>query len=59
MENMDKIDKLPERFQVPKLNQDQINHLNSPLTPKEIEAVSKSLPTTTTTTKSIRPSKKT
>jgi hypothetical protein len=24
---------------VPKLNQDQINHLNSPITPKEIEAV--------------------
>jgi hypothetical protein len=23
---------------IPKLNQDQINHLNSPITPKEIEA---------------------
>ena len=31
-------------YQVPKLNQDQINHLNSPITPKEIEAVIKSLP---------------
>jgi hypothetical protein len=30
---------------VPKLNQDQINHLNSPITPKEIEVVIKSLPT--------------
>jgi hypothetical protein len=30
---------------------DQINDLNSPITPKEIEAVIKSLPTTTTTTK--------
>jgi len=27
------------------LNQDQINHLNSPITPKEIEAVIKSFPT--------------
>jgi hypothetical protein len=32
-----------KRYQVPKLNQHQINHLNSPITPKEIEAVIKSL----------------
>jgi hypothetical protein len=31
--------------QVPKLKLDQVNHLNSPITPKEIEAVIKSLPT--------------
>jgi hypothetical protein len=31
--------------QVPKLNQDQINNLNSPTSPKEIEAVTNSLPT--------------
>jgi len=30
---------------VPKLNQEQINHLNNPITPKEIEAVIKGLPT--------------
>jgi hypothetical protein len=30
---------------VPTLKQDQINHLNSPITPKEIEAVIKNLPT--------------
>jgi len=30
-----------ERYQVPKLNQEQINHLNNPITPKEIEAVIK------------------
>jgi hypothetical protein len=29
---------------MPKLNRDQINHLNSPITPKEIAAVIKSLP---------------
>jgi hypothetical protein len=34
-----------ERYQVPKLNEDQINHLNSPITPKEVEAVINSLPT--------------
>jgi hypothetical protein len=32
-------------YQVQKLNQDQINDLNSPIFPKEIEAVIKSLPT--------------
>jgi hypothetical protein len=32
------------RYQVPKLNQDQINHLNSPINPKNIESVIKSLP---------------
>jgi hypothetical protein len=40
---------------VPKLNQDQINALNSPISPKEIEAVINSFPTTTTTTKSPGP----
>ena len=39
------MDNFLDRYQVPKLNQDQINHLNSPITHKEIEAVIKSLPT--------------
>jgi hypothetical protein len=34
-----------DRYQVSKLNQDPINHPNSPITSKEIEAVIKSLPT--------------
>jgi hypothetical protein len=34
-----------DRYQIPKLNKSQINHLNSPISPKEIEAVTKSLPT--------------
>jgi hypothetical protein len=33
-----------DRYKVPKLNQDQINNLNSPISPKEIEAVINSLP---------------
>ena len=39
------MDNFLDRYQIPKLNQDQINHLNSPISPKEIEAVIKSLPT--------------
>ena len=34
-----------DTYKVPKLKQDQINHLNSPITPKEIEVVINSLPT--------------
>jgi hypothetical protein len=37
--NLDEMDKLLDRYQVPKLNQDQINYLNIPISPKEIEAV--------------------
>jgi hypothetical protein len=45
LENIDVMDNFLHRYQVPKLNQDHINHLNSPITPKEIEAIIKSLPT--------------
>ena len=45
LENLDEMDKFLDRYQVPKLNQDQINDLNSPISPKEIEAVINSLPT--------------
>jgi hypothetical protein len=39
LENIDEMDKFLDRYQVPKLNQDQVNDLNSPISPKEIEAV--------------------
>jgi hypothetical protein len=39
------MDNFLDRYQVPKLNQDQINDLNSSISPKEIEAVNNSLPT--------------
>jgi hypothetical protein len=39
------MDKFLDRYQVPKVNQDQVNDLNSPISPKEIEAVINSLPT--------------
>jgi hypothetical protein len=38
------MDNFLDRCQVPKLNQDQINHPKSPITPKEIEVVIKFLP---------------
>jgi hypothetical protein len=41
------MDKFLDRKQVPKLTQDQVNDLNSPISPKEIEAVINSLPTKT------------
>ena len=45
LENLDEMDNFLDRYQVPKLNQDQINDLNSPISPKEMEAVINSLPT--------------
>ena len=45
LENLDEMDKFLDRYQVPKLNQDQVNDLNSPISSKEIEAVINSPPT--------------
>ena len=42
---MDKMDKFLDRYQVTKLKQDQVNDLNSPIYPKEIEGGINSLPT--------------
>ena len=39
------VDFLEKKSQLPKLNQDQVNNLNSPITPKEMEAIIKSFPT--------------
>jgi hypothetical protein len=39
------LDNFLDRYQVPKLNWDKINDLNSSISPKEIEAVINSLPT--------------
>ena len=38
------MDRFLDRCQVPKLNQDRVNDLNSPISPREIEAVINSLP---------------
>ena len=59
------MDNFLDRYQGPKLNQDQIDHLNSPITTKEIGAVIESLPSKQSTgpevlvQNSVRPSKKT
>jgi hypothetical protein len=45
LEDLDEMDKFLDRYQVPKLNQDQDNDLNSPISAKGIEAVINSLPT--------------
>jgi hypothetical protein len=45
LENLDEMNKFLHRYQVSKLNQDQVNDLNSSISPKEIEAVINSLPT--------------
>jgi len=37
------MDNFLDRYQVPKLNQEQINHRNNPITSKEIEEVIKIL----------------
>ena len=39
------MDNLLDRYQVPRLNQDQINDLTHSISPKEIETVINSLPT--------------
>jgi hypothetical protein len=45
LENLVEMDKFLDIYQVPKLNQDQTNDLNSSISPKEIEAAINSLPT--------------
>jgi hypothetical protein len=67
LENLDEMDNISDRYQEIKLNQDQIKDLNSPIFPKESEAVINSLPPPPKKNKaqdqmrlgSIRPSKKT
>jgi hypothetical protein len=44
-QNLDEMDKFLDRYQVPKLNHDRINDLNSPISPNEIEAVINTLST--------------
>jgi hypothetical protein len=47
LENLDEMENFLVRYQVLKLNQDQIDDLNSPISPKEIETVINSLPNKT------------
>jgi hypothetical protein len=45
LEKLDEMDNFLDRYQLPKLNQDQVNDLNTPISPKVIEAVINSPPT--------------
>jgi len=45
LENMQEMDNFLDRYKVQKLNPEQINHLDKPRIPKEIEAAIKILPT--------------
>jgi hypothetical protein len=45
LEDLDEMDNFIDAYKMTKLKQDQINHLNSLIIPKEIEVVINSLPT--------------
>ena len=45
MDNLEEMDKFLEKYKLPKLNQEEIENLNRPITSTEIEAVIKNLPT--------------
>ena len=45
MENLEEMDKYLERHNLPRLNQEEIENMNRPITSTEIETVIKNLPT--------------
>ena len=47
MDNMEEMDKFLEKYKFPKLNQEEIENLNRPITSTEIETVIRNFPTTT------------
>ena len=44
-ENLEEMDKFLEKYSLPRLNQDEIEKMNRPITSTEIETVIKNLPT--------------
>ena len=44
MDNLDEMDKFLEKYNFPKLNQEEIEDLNRPITSKEIETIIRNLP---------------
>ena len=44
MDNLEKMDRFLEKFNLPRLNQEEIEITNNPITSTEMEAVIKSLP---------------
>ena len=45
MDNLEEMDKFLEKYNLPKLNQGEIENLNRPITSIQIESVIKNLPT--------------
>ena len=45
MDNVEEMDKFLEKYNFPKLDQEEIENLNRPITSTEIETVIKNLPT--------------
>ena len=45
MDNLEEMDKFLERYNHPRLNQEEIENMNKPITSNEIETVIKNLPT--------------
>ena len=45
MDNLEEMDKFLERYNLPRLNQEEIENMNNPVTNTEIETVIKKLPT--------------
>jgi hypothetical protein len=41
LETLHEIDGFLDRYHIPKLNQEQVNYLNRPISPKEIEEIIK------------------
>ena len=44
MDNLEEVDRFLEKFNLPRLNQEEIEIMNNPITSTEIEAVIKNLP---------------
>ena len=44
MDNLEKMDRFLEKFNLPKLNQEEIEIMNNPITSTEIQSVIKNLP---------------
>ena len=45
MDNLEELDKFLERYKLPKLNQEEIENMNRPITSNKIKIVIKNLPT--------------